>query len=638
MSQTDTIDSTAVQDALRALYAHVDEQVQQVEYAIACRPANVEDHIKSLGHLVGLCEKRPYDQLFELNTGAAGELCTRFAAIYHRILGDCSSKLSFKSVVMLTLQKRFISQVFEISGFRSERTLQTILRRRGKDFPDKALTQNQAALRNVLISSVGTLSAEELVQLSLDESETAALLAIGLLLDRMPTTLAGEAGRQFLLEQYNPYGALQPLDVYKALVANVWMLCSYSVCAGKHEIKKHLNAWYKRVHKAKGLRVHPTGSVRQPGNVDNKPVMAVMAESFSSAHAMYRWYAPIIKRLKADYFLCLVALRADVDEDSIALFDRFLEVSEEDELNVQNVMDACTPDIAYFMSVGMRSWSISMANLRWAPLQVMSFGHPATTHSTEMDLAFINTRTVGEPGIVAENMLVLDSEIGSLIEIHKDLRLPAPPELSNTEVRIAIPCNLMKINIGFMAALKEIERQAEKPVHFTFFPNQSGISHLTTALQIQRFFPNATVARRTSYDKYLALLNQHHLALSPFPFGNATSTIDCMVLGLPSIGLLGQEPHARSDFDVLAAFDLQEFCVADSVENYVHGVVRYINTPGLLDELRALVASKNFMERHQVSENPLSEEFCNALKWAHANVNLVKGPRGVVFESAGRWV
>ncbi|HEX4842232.1 MAG TPA: hypothetical protein VFV57_01055, partial [Limnobacter sp.] len=612
-------DTRSIQDALQALYADVDEQLHQLEYAVACKPGHVDEHIKTLGQVIDLCERRPHNQLFELDTTATCELCTRIAAVYQRLLTDCSNNLSFKSVVMLTLQKRFISQVFEISGYGSEQALQRVLAKRAKERPAKSLTQNQAALRHVLVSTTSTLDVEQLVNLSLDESETAALLAIGLLLDRMPTTLAGEAGRQFLLEQYNPYDALQTHDVYRAVVANVWMLCSYSASPGKHEIKKHLNAWYKRMHKAKGLRVRPTGSVPQPGNTHNKPVMAVVAESFSSAHAMYRWYAPIIKRLKQDYFLVLVALRADVDDNAIGLFDRFLEVPEQDELNVQNVLDQCTPDIAYFTSVGMRSWGISMANLRWAPLQVMSFGHPATTHSTEMDLAFINTRTVGEPGVVAENMLVLESEIGSLIEAHKDLRLPPPAELPNDEVRIAIPCNLMKINIGFMAALKEIERLANKPVRYTFFPNQGGISHLTTTRQIQRMFPSATVARRTTYDQYLAMLNQHHLALSPFPFGNATSTIDCMVLGLPSIGLLGQEPHARSDYDVLAAFDLQDYCVADSVNNYVQGTVRYINTPGLLDELRAMVASKNFMERHTVSDNPLSEEFCKALKWAHAN-------------------
>ena len=110
-----------------------------------------------------------------------------------------------------------------------------------------------------------------------------------------------------------------------------------------------------------------------------------------------------------------------------------------------------------------------------------------------------------------------------------------------------------------------------------------------------------------------------------------------MVLGLPSIGLLGEEPHARSDYDVLAAFELQDYCVAETIENYVHGTVRYINTPGLLDDLRSLVASKNFMDRHTKDENDLSKEFCKALKWAHQNLETVQKPRGLVFESTGRW-
>ena len=306
-------------------------------------------------------------------------------------------------------------------------------------------------------------------------------------------------------------------------------------------------------------------------------------------------------------------------------------------MNLQPVLDQCTPDIAYFTSVGMRSWGISMANIRWAPLQVMSFGHPATTHSDCIDLAFINTRTYAGPGIISENLLVLESEIGSLIEVHKNLKLPAAPQLSDQFVSIAVPCNVMKINLNFITALKEIERLAEKPIRFMFFPNEFGVGHLSTEQRLKSYFPNAVVAHRTNYDNYLELLNQNHLALSPFPFGNATSTIDCMVLGLPVVGLLGTEPHSRSDYDVLAAFELEDYCIATTVENYVHGALRYINNPEILDELRALIKSKNFLEQHRNDENELSVEFCKALKWAHANPAEVTGPRGIAFEAAGRW-
>ena len=413
-------------DVLMGFYQTIHTALHNLEYEVGNQPNNIEGHLKAMGQLIDLCEQRPQNKLFEYNTTATQELCTRMAALYQHLLLDQSSNLSFKSIVMLTLQKRFIHQVFEISGFGSEHALQQVLLRKAKTQNSKTFTKNMAAVKHLLLSTTSTLDAEQLVQLSLEDSETAAVLAIGLLLDRMPTNLAGEAGRQFLLEQFNPYAQLQPLDPYRALVANVWMLCSYSTSPAKHDIKKHLNGWYKRMHKAKGLQVRPTGSVTHPGNTENKPVMAVVAESFSSVHAMYRWYAPIVKELKKDYFLVLVALRNDVDDTAVALFDEFLEVPAKDELNVQTILNQCTPDIAYFTSVGMRSWGICMANLRWAPLQMMSFGHPATSHSSEMDLAFISTRTVSSQGVVAENMLVLESEIGSLIEVHKQLRLPVP--------------------------------------------------------------------------------------------------------------------------------------------------------------------------------------------------------------------
>ena len=97
------------------------------------------------------------------------------------------------------------------------------------------------------------------------------------------------------------------------------MVCSYSTSEKKHHIKRHLNDWYKRTHVARNLKIHPFGSIDMPGNTDGKAVMAVMAESFGSSHAMYRWYAPLVERLKAHYYVVLVALEMDVDDKSKAI-------------------------------------------------------------------------------------------------------------------------------------------------------------------------------------------------------------------------------------------------------------------------------------------------------------------------------
>ncbi|BET27580.1 glycosyl transferase [Limnobacter thiooxidans] len=626
----------SLEEQLQLVFDEIDTKLQAIESGVLLQRQDLDKTVNQLAILVNECQNKPYASLMQLNLQGTVELCTRFAALYVNVLTDLKHNLSLNSVLVLTKQKRFMSHVLEVSGYGGNRAVLKLLLQKAREKKTRHLTENPAMVRAVMLGGVGDLEPADLVELTLEHSETSALLAIGLLLDRLPLTVTGDAGRTFLLEEYNPYDALRPLDQYRALISNIWMLCSYSTSPRKHDIKKHLNNWFKRVHKARGIQPKPLGSVKHVGNTDNKPVMAVIAETFKSVHAMYRWYAPMIKQLQRDYYLVMVGLKADVDEQSISLFDEFIEVPEE-EMNLQPVLNQCTPDIAWFMSVGMRAWSISLANLRWAPLQAMSFGHPATSHSTEMDVVFATPNVYGGAGVVSENTLLLNSRVSNVAQAHKDLKLPPPAVLNDSTVQIAVPCNAMKINLNFVAALKEIERLASKPVRFMFFPNEYGVGHLSTEQRLRSHFPTALVARRTGYEAYLNLLNQNHLALSPFPFGNATSTIDCMVLGLPVISLIGTEPHSRTDFDILDSLGLADYCVADSVENYVQGVVRYLNEPGLLEELRGMVQSKNFMQEHTVLDNEFSVEMCAALNWACKHRDEVAGPRGLVFEGAGRW-
>lgn len=628
---------TSLEEQTQLLFDEIDSKIQIIESGLYIQRQDAEKTIQQLAVLVNQCQNKPYSNLMELNIQGTTELCTRFAALYVNLLTDIKSNLSLNSLLVLTKQKRFISYVFEVSGYSHNRAVLKILLNKARERKVKKLTDNPALVRALLLASVGDLDPAELVELTLESTETSALLAIGLLLDRLPLTVTGDAGRTFLLESYNPYDSLRPLEQYRALISNIWMLCSYSTSPRKHEIKKHLNNWFKRVLKAKGIQPRSVGSIKHAGNTQNKPVMAVIGETFKSIHAMYRWYAPIVKRLKQDYYLVLIAMKADVDEQSISLFDEFIEVPEE-EMNLQPLLNQCTPDIAWFMSVGMRSWAILLANLRWAPLQAMSFGHPASSFSSEIDIAFVTRRVLSNANVVNENKLILESAVSNLAEAHRDLALPSTPSLGDSVACIAVPCNTMKINLGFIAALKEIERLSTKPVRFMFFPNEAGVGHLSTERRLKKYFPTAVVARRTSYEEYLKLLNDNHLALSPFPFGNSTSTVDCLVLGLPVISLIGEEPHSRSDYDILATLGLAEYCVADSVDNYVNGTVRYINEPGLLEELRTKVKASNFLDQHVVQDNEFSNEMCAAMTWAHHNLDQVQGPKGLVFEGSGRWI
>lgn len=623
------------QEALDQLISDFDAALQPVEDQIHAKEGTLEQRLRSLDQLRAACEQAPFLNLLALNIKESRARCTRIASLYALVLGDFTVKFDLPAIQLVCVQKRFINQVFEASGYSSLESLLGLIRRKAVKFDQKknqGYLANPAHVRDLLITPLAEVTTESLVSLSLEEGEVVALITLGLLLDRAPLSVTGEANRIFLLEQFNPFEHL-PCDArYRHLIANVWMLCSYSTAENKHEVKKHLNAWFERYFKSRNI-----APKQKPKIIANsKPTLVMVAESFRSQHAMFRWYGPLIKQMRADYHMVLLALPADVDDESKALFDEFIEVPS-DELGLQTALNSVSPDIVYFPSVGMRAWSIALANLRWAPLQIMSLGHPATSHSRHMDVCLCGDRLFGGQAYFSENVMVLNTEIGNLAATHKNMALPGAPELLEDEIRVAVPCHVMKLNFRFIAALKEIERLAEKPVRFTFFPNEHGAAHVSTAQRLHHFFPNAVVARRTGYENYLQILNQHHLALSPFPFGNASSIIDCLVLNLPIVGMIGGEPHARSDYTVLGAFGLDEYLVANSEENYVLGAVRYINQPELLAELRNMVASKNVLNTQFNDDNTRPDEIRRAIAWAWANHEKLQETRATTYTSEGRW-
>lgn len=628
----------SAQDTLELLLKDFEAILQAAEDLTHDRDHPLEQRLRSLDQLRATCENAPYLNLLSLNRRETRALCTRIAGLYTRLIADFSLKFDLPAIQLLCVQKRFINQVFEASGYANLNSLLGLVRRKaGKLEPRKqqAYLSNPAHVRDLIVTPLADIDTESLVKLSLEEGEVVALITLGLLLDRAPLSVTGEANRVFLLEQFNPFEHLPCDPRYRHLVANVWMLCSYSTAENKHQVKKHLNAWFERYFNMRKLTIK-TRTTAQDTHTNTKPTLVMVAESFGSRHAMFRWYAPLIKRMRADYRMVLLALPADVDDEARALFDETVEVPA-DEMNLQAVLNAVSPDIVYFPSVGMRAWAIALANLRWAPLQIMSLGHPATSHSRHMDVCLCGDRLFGGQQYFSENVMVLDTEIGNLAAAHQHITLPSAPVLPEDEIRIAVPCHVMKLNFRFIAALKEIERLANKPVRFTFFPNEHGVAHVSTAQRLHGFFPNAVVARRTSYENYLQILNEHHLALSPFPFGNASSIIDCLVLNLPIVGMIGGEPHARSDYTVLGAFGLDEYLVANSEENYVLGAVRYINQPELLGELRDMVASKNILDTQFNDDSARPDEIRRAIAWAWNNRETLRQTRATTYRSEGRW-
>jgi predicted O-linked N-acetylglucosamine transferase (SPINDLY family) len=87
---------------------------------------------------------------------------------------------------------------------------------------------------------------------------------------------------------------------------------------------------------------------------------------------------------------------------------------------------------------------------------------------------------------------------------------------------------------------------------------------------------DAIVHGELPHEAYRERLNQCDLFLSPFPYGNMNSIIDCFELGLPGVCLDGAEPHSRADGAFFARIGLPKELVAQTIEDYVEAAVRLI--------------------------------------------------------------
>jgi predicted O-linked N-acetylglucosamine transferase (SPINDLY family) len=152
-------------------------------------------------------------------------------------------------------------------------------------------------------------------------------------------------------------------------------------------------------------------------------------------------------------------------------------------------------------------------------------------------------------------------------------------------MRIAVSAMQVKVSWPFVQAMQEVCRRAEKKIEFHFFAAVNGVGMYSFLNEMSRLLPNVTVQQSQPYHEYMETMAKCDLALFSFPFGGTNSMIDSMVLGLPSVTMLGNEPHSMSDTALIRRAGLPESLVCKSVNDYVEAVLKMQN-----DDYRALAA------------------------------------------------
>lgn len=542
---------------------------------------------------------------------------TRLAARITAWAVDPQTVLNLERLQALVKRKNELIYIFAASGFRNMRHLAHLMNTNTSD--DEAL-KIPGPKCVVLLALLGLDElTPDLFRLA-DRLDQQVLfqLYVGWLNQRAVVTKQGESNRGKLLTSSERLQGTQVGDTHVGLMVNSYMYCSYASHPQRHQFKETLNTLMTEAMANIGVD-YANNRKRKT----KRPTVLVIHERFLHKHAMFRCYAPHIRAMKDRFSLIALAETDKIDAPAEALFEQVHKLEAKESKPIKKLaafIDKIKPDIIYYPSLGMSHWTVMLSNLRLAPVQVMSLGHPATSRSRQIDYVLAQFLE-GDP-TETHSEIVLMTEQNVAFDQHPDLpeNLPEPVAPSDRVVRIAVNSKVMKLSHRLFEICRRLSREASVTVEFQFFPGELGwYTDGITAL-IKSHLPDARVSPYQEYDQFLSQIAQCDMALSAFPFGNTNSTVDTCLLGIPAVVHFGPEPPAQTDKMVLKVAGHPDWLVCDNDEAYFQAALRLIEDVDLRQSVTAGL-DREEVRRRLIPPNGsgIDPEFRDLLWWAYQN-------------------
>ena len=516
---------------------------------------------------------------------------TRLAAALTTYIAHPQIAVNIEQLSNLSARKQTIAYIFNASGYRTMSHLLAIVDtgagKEGINVP--------AAKAPILLAVIGLDDVPpELMTVALKQPpELLLVLMLGWLNQRCVLTAQGNQNRSRLLQSGHLVEHLTITDADIGNIVNAWMYSTYADDQDRHNVKTAFNKLMLRL-----LGDLPTQLSLTPVNRP-RPRVVVIHERFIAQHAMFRCYAPLIRGLSKHFEIVAVAEEGTIDQASDEIFDNKI-VFPAAGKNIRTITKLITdqqPDIVYYPSLGMSHWTVLLAQLRLAPVQVMTHGHPATSMSPEIDYVYLNEIEGDLAAQHSERVLVGPRELA--FQAHSELpaSLPKLAQPSDREVRVAVNSKVMKLSPRLIDVCKRLHDGSEKPIRFSFFPGERQLLFDGLSAAIRRHLPSADVIPYVDYPEFLAEMARCDLALAAFPFGNTNSTVDTSLLGLPTVVWCGQDSSSQTDSLVIAAAGLSNWLVCHSDEQYYETALSLINDPA------KRLAAMGGMDRSTVRSN-----------------------------------
>lgn len=539
---------------------------------------------------------------------------TRIAAMISALICSPDFQINLGQIDFLSGRKPMLEAIFELSGYEGPFHL---LRYNGQRNPDGSvmLRANQVFVLS-LFYSLDALPPELMEGVLKLPPDQLLPLMVGWFTAPFVHHARGEENRRILIEHCQRIEEASPTQGIIQAMTSAWMHCSYADHPRKHDIKRSLNEVWKRLDKLGGLKSRPS-----PRRITERPTLLICAERMSTGHAMHRSYAASLQQLRKKFRTVCMATAGYITPDTHALFD---EVSVlESAIPLKEIgarIVRIEPDVIYYPSLGMSEWTQMIANLRFAPIQLMTLGHPAPAMMDTMDYAVVQAghgEASGEFGLK-----VIERRAWGQFAPYSDgisFEHEATP-YGDGRLHLAVNSSLMKLSPRFLALCERIEAEAQRPVHFHFFASASGVMYDRIRQVFERRFRHFTLEPSRQYSAFLARLARCDLALAAFPFGNTNSTVDTCLLGVPTVAYYANEVLSIGDRDVMRMVGLPSWLVAATDDEYFETAMKLIHDDDARQAIVTQLKSTDVKAKLFQPPRPEDEhEFVDAIDWIYRN-------------------
>ena len=542
----------------------------------------------------------------------------RFAAAIAALLANPGLELSLKDCDWLAYHNRHLAAVFRMAWPDGpDRVFRHV-----RDAHEKA--GSGARFRNMLAAYSVAVS-EDLDWSAAFEREPEATLAYFLATFAHRTLLDPAAARRrdALFDLAPQIEQIELRESALPVLSAAWMLCSYAAAPDRHSLKPHLNALIRELFARNAIRPAVLPPTR-PRAV--RPTVVVVAEMLLGDHVIYKTYAHFLRQLCTRFHLVLVVRETRVDKTAMALFDETVILEPKaGAVKISNKIKNIEPDIIYYPSIGMSEMAVLLCNLRLAPIQIASVGHPATTHSSSIDYMVMGHEYFGGAEYFSEQVMLLQS--GGALFDPGALAAPVRPNVRHQPdtLRVAVPSSPMKLNGSFLSLCRRVAVGSGRAVEYWFFPNVAGLRYRDCRSQIEHHLPGAIVYPKLDFDSYRDRIGRCDVYFGTYPFGGANIGVDSMQHGLPPIVFEGPEPHSRTDKRFVHLFGLPEWLIARNEEQYESAALRLIRN----DEERCAIARQILDAKPQEvlfakEQSAYPTDFVDTVWWLYENHERIK--------------